>query len=327
MKYWFRHLKLLLLSICSLILVVACNSSTPQLNTNQTPTSRPSDCRVINHDGGETEICGEPQKIVAFGPPILDILLSLGVQAAGYSEVDLLNKKVFDNPSEQIPYLGDLVTNQPVNVGDRNNPSLETFVQLQPDLIIGEAYHIKEKYKLFSSIAPTAFFVNEGESDWKTTIKAIAPALNREEQAKQVIASHNQLIETAKQQLAPVISGQTIIVLGWSGVTKQSFIFPDTFITRLLEDLGFKTILGAANRPRTSIEAIANLKTDHILVLPSGDNTIDNAKQDWEKNPLLSLIPAIQAGNIHFIDYQLSRIRGPISAEIFINQICQLLQT
>jgi iron complex transport system substrate-binding protein len=158
MKYWFRHLKLLLISICSLILVVACNSSTPQLNTNQTPTSRPSDCRVINHDGGETEICGQPQKIVAFGPPILDIFLSLGVQAAGYSEVDFLNKKVFDNPSEQIPYLGHLVTNQPVNLGDRNNPSLETFVQLQPDLIIGEAYHIKEKYELFSSIAPTAFF-------------------------------------------------------------------------------------------------------------------------------------------------------------------------
>jgi iron complex transport system substrate-binding protein len=171
------------------------------------------------------------------------------------------------------------------------------------------------------------FFVNEGESDWKTTIKAIAPALNREEQAKQVIASHNQLIETAKKQLTPLISGQTIIVLGWSRITKQSFIFPDTFITRLLEDLGFETILGAANRPRTSIEAIANLKTDHILVMPYDDNTIDNAKQDWQNNPILSLIPAVQAGKVHFMDYQLSRIRGPIAAEIFINEIRRLLQT
>ncbi len=44
--------------------------------------------------------------------------------------------------------------------------------------------------------------------------KAIAQALNREEQAKQAIASHNQLLETTKNQLSPDISGQTIIVLG-----------------------------------------------------------------------------------------------------------------
>lgn len=52
------------------------------------------------------------------------------MQSAGYSEVDLINKKVFDHPIEQIPYLGNLVTNQPVNLGDRTNPSLEVFVQL-----------------------------------------------------------------------------------------------------------------------------------------------------------------------------------------------------
>ncbi|MEA5515997.1 iron-siderophore ABC transporter substrate-binding protein [Nodularia sp. UHCC 0506] len=318
--------------MCSLILVVACNSSTPQINTNQintnqTPTSKPSDCRVINHDGGETEICGEPQKIAALGPPMLDILLSLGVQAAGYSEVRLINKKVFDNPSEQIPYLGDLVTNQPVNLGARNNPSIEAFVQLQPDLIIGEDGNIKKKYKLFSSIAPTAFFVNEGKLDWKTTIKAIAPALNREEKAQQVLASYNQLVEKAKKQLAPLISGKTIIVLGWSRTLNRSFIFPETFITRLLEDLGFKTIVGEANRSSISIEAIANLKTDYILVMKEENNTIDDAKQQWEENSIMSLIPAVQAGNIHFMDFQLVRIRGPIATEIIINQILQMLQT
>ncbi|MEA5617131.1 iron-siderophore ABC transporter substrate-binding protein [Cronbergia sp. UHCC 0137] len=327
MKYWFRGIKLLLLSLCTLILVVACNSSTPQLQSSETPENVASNCRVIQHDGGEINICGQPQKVVALSPPLLDILLSLGVQPAGYAEVDLLNSKVFDNPSQQIPFLGDRVTSKPVNLGDRHNPSIETLVQLKPDLILGEKFQLESKYRLFSSIAPTAFFDTGGKTGWKSAMEAIAQGLNREAQAKQAIASHDQLLETVKSQLAPVISGQTIIVLGWQKVTNESFIFAPDFVTGLLEDLGFQVIVGKSNRPSVSIEAIANIKADHILVMPSGDNTIEDAKQQWQNHPILRLIPAVQAEKIYFMDYQLTRIRGPIAAEIFINQIRQLLQS
>ncbi len=326
MKFWFRHIKLLLLSLCTLILVAACNSNTPQLQSPETPENKAANCRVIQHDGGETEICGQPQKVVALSPPLLDILLSLGVQPAGYTEVDLLNSKVFDNPSQQIRFLGDRVTTQPVNLGDRHNPSIETLVQLKPDLILGEKFQLETNYKLFSSIAPTAFFDTGGKTGWKPAMEAIAQGLNREEQAKQAIASHNQLVETVKSQLAPVISGQTIIVLGWQQVSNASFIFAPDFVTGLLEDLGFQVIVGKSDRPSVSIEAVANIKNDHILVMPSGDNTIENAKQQWQNDPILRLIPAVQAGKIYFMDYQLTRIRGPIAAEIFINQIRQMLQ-
>lgn len=327
MKFWFRHIKLLLLSVCTLILVVACNSSTPQLPSRINSENVLTDCRVIQHDGGETKICGQPQKVVALSPPLLDIMLSLGVQPAGYAEVDLLKQKVFDNPSQQIRFLGDRVTTQPVNLGDRNNPSLETLVQLKPDLILGEKFFLEANYKLFSSIAPTAFFDTGEKTGWKPAMEAIAQGLNREEQAKQAIASHNQLVETTKHQLAPVVSGQTIIVLGWNGISNQSFILSSGLITGLLEDLGFQVIVGEPNRPNISVEAIANIKADHILVMPTGDNTIDNAKQEWRNNQILGLIPAVQAGKIYFMDYQLVRIRGPIAAEIFINQIRQLLQS
>ncbi|TVP64212.1 MAG: iron-siderophore ABC transporter substrate-binding protein [Nodularia sp. (in: Bacteria)] len=327
MKFWFRHIKLLLLSLCTLILVAACNSNTPQLQSRETPENKAANCRVIQHDGGETEICGQPQKVVALSPPLLDILLSLGVQPAGYAEVDLLNSKVFDNPSQQIRFLGDRVTSQPVNLGDRNNPSIETLVQLKPDLILGEKFQLETNYKLFSSIAPTAFFDTGEKTGWKPAMQAIAQGLNREEQAKQAIASHNQLVETVKSQLAPVISGQTIIVLGWNGISNQSFILSSGLIPGLLEDLGFQVIVGKAERPNISVEAVANIKTDHILVMPSGDNTIENAKQQWQNDPILRLIPAVKAGKIYFMDYQLVRIRGPIAAEIFINQIRQILQS
>jgi iron complex transport system substrate-binding protein len=162
MKYWFKRLNVWLLAILVCVAVVACNSNlsqsrNSQSNNSQTVDNISSDCRVIQHEGGEVEICGQPQKVVALSPPLLDILLSLGVQPAGYAEVELLNQKVFDNPAQQIPFLGDRVTSQPINLGNRNNPSVETLLQLKPDLILGETFFLEANYELFSNIAPCIF--------------------------------------------------------------------------------------------------------------------------------------------------------------------------
>lgn len=42
-----------------------------------------SDCRTIEHKVGETEICGDPQRIVALGPYVLEHLLALDVHPVG----------------------------------------------------------------------------------------------------------------------------------------------------------------------------------------------------------------------------------------------------
>ncbi len=89
---------------------------------------------------GATEVCGTPEKIVILGEHSLDLLLSLGQQPAGLGTAIAVHPgEAFDQPGEQIPDLGQFVTTQPVNVGNRSQPSLEVIAQLQPDLIVGEA--------------------------------------------------------------------------------------------------------------------------------------------------------------------------------------------
>jgi len=60
--------------------------------------------------------------------------------------------------------------------------------------------------------------------------------------------------------------------------------------------------------------------------LPSGENTIKNAKCQWSQNAILPSLSAFQNQKMYFIDYQITRIRGSIAAEEFINQMQQLLQ-
>jgi iron complex transport system substrate-binding protein len=160
---------------------------------------------------------------------------------------------------------------------------------------------------------------------WKPALQAIAQGLDREEQAQQVIAAHDQHIEATRQKIAPLSSGKTIIGLGWEPTANQSFVFDRTFITNLLEDLGFQVVMAGSSETNLSMETVAKLESDHILIMPTGDNTIERAKQQWETNPILRSIPAAKAGKLYFMDYQLARIRGPIAAEIFLNEFAALV--
>ncbi|OKH29096.1 ABC transporter substrate-binding protein [Chroogloeocystis siderophila] len=127
-------------------------------------------------------------KVAALIPHILDSILALGVQPAAYAETVRLNLPRFDNPATQIPHLGNRITTQPVNLGDRQNPSLEALVQLKPDVIIGERWLHQDEYHLLTKIAPTLLFDDtKGEKQhWTNDITGIAQVLGREDAAQNI---------------------------------------------------------------------------------------------------------------------------------------------
>ncbi|NEQ86363.1 MAG: ABC transporter substrate-binding protein, partial [Moorea sp. SIO2I5] len=80
----------LVLSVLSAALIVGCglwssNNSGENQAVEFSTQSPTSDCRTVAHDLGETQICGQPQKVVALSAYNLDLLLSLNMQPAGYA--------------------------------------------------------------------------------------------------------------------------------------------------------------------------------------------------------------------------------------------------
>ena len=201
--------RLVIIGICAVVMIVACDRA-PDFSTSDpsTPASSES-CRLVEHEMGETEVCGQPQKVAALSPHILDSMLALGVQPAAYAESVNLNIQTYDNPAKQIPYLGQWVTTQPIGLGDRKSPSLERLAQLQPDLILGEEWNNKDEYSLLTQIAPTLLFSdtknpNEIQS-WQQDIQGIAKALGKQAQAAELLATFNKQILQARTALQPVL--------------------------------------------------------------------------------------------------------------------------
>ena len=193
-----RVLKYLSSAAITAVAISACQNppDNPTGNAVSNPSSNLTDCRTVQHAMGETEICGNSQKVVAVGPAALEALLILDIQPVGFADHFPVHQGSYDNPSQQIPYVGDRITSPIANIGISSNPSLETIFQLQPDLILGDRLTL-DQYNAFSEIAPTLpLELSESEAN----LMAVAQAVDLTEQAEEI------LIE-AEQKVAAINNG------------------------------------------------------------------------------------------------------------------------
>ncbi|MBD2110308.1 MULTISPECIES: iron-siderophore ABC transporter substrate-binding protein [Cyanophyceae] len=294
---------------------------------------------MIAHDAGQTEICGQPLTIVALSPYILDMMLALGVEPAGYAAADvtkdLLRRPKFDNPEQQIPYLGSRLNNQLVNLGDRHSPSLEAIAQMQPDLILGEGWQgTQGKYDLLSKIAPTVL-VDDTKNGWQHSIEIVSKTLDKPEQLQQIKADYDAKVSAARTQLASVASKYSRVLMISSGSLSQAiYSYNDTVFSRLIEELNFQLVdieSVLSDNPTISFEVLPQLDTDIAIVIAWDDAAKSDTQgwkklqQEWNSVPLLSQMPVSQAGRVFFLDARLSTIRGPVAAAAVLDSYLSFL--
>lgn len=336
-----RTLRFALLFGLFVVLFISCRDLTP--SPSSSPIHHSADCRLVAHDVGQTEICGQPQRVAALSPYILDMMLALGIEPVGYSAADLkgdlLRQAKYEQPDQQIPYLGRYITTQPVNLGDRHNPSLEALTRIKPDLILGEEWQSAgSSYQLFSQIAPTVL-VDDTKGGWQRSIEDVAKALNREARLQQINNNYEAQILDVREELATVVKEYPRVLLISSGSLKSEIYieYSDEF-SRLLEALGFELVRPANQEPRgyglVSIEALPQFDADIIMVIAwnasnrGAPDAWEKMQREWQQIPVLKNMPASQAGRVYFFDARLSAIRGPLAGEeileLYRNQLATL---
>lgn len=339
-----RSIHFLLLALSLVLLIVACqNSSVEQSPASSDLTPAANDCRIVEHAMGETEVCGQPQEVVALTPHILDVILALGVQPTALAQYVNSQLQTYDNPTEQIPYLGQWITTKPVGLGNHGSPSLERLAQLQPDLILGEDWQ-EDKYSLLSQIAPTLLFSetknpNQIQS-WEQDIDGIAKALEREERAEELLTAHKQQIAQTRAALQPVLQAYPrVLVIASDLKATELESQPESTVGRLLQEIGFKLVRPEGfldARAAISWEIVPQIETDLIIVMTwdndlalNPENTMpeDTMQKQWAQNPLLKAMSAFQQDRVFFVDYYLwsGVSRGPLSDQLILEKLPQML--
>ncbi len=326
-----RLISVFMLGALSFLLATAC-SGPSQSDPKASNTNAPAACRTFQHEFGETQICGQPTRIIAFDPPALDMLLSLNIQPVGLAGAKAngydQDQTVAGSPQlgaeiEGVSYFGDRLTSRPIYIGTLQNPSLESTLALKSDLIVGR-YISETQYATMSKIAPV-LPLNTDQTDWQQDFLALSEAMDRVPQAQRAIAHYQEQIADAKTALYPINQNAKVLILDMINLGQITALTTDNYMGLLLEQLGFQVMtpqspVSSQGIAPISLEYLPQMKPELIMVLERGSLT-EPIKQQWNQNPILQSVEN-QAEHLLFADFYLwATLEGPIGAEYMIRDL------
>lgn len=339
---YFRRFSVLIVGI--VLAIAACQKKADHESLNSPSASNSANCRTIQHQQGETEICGKPQQIVVLGPFVLEPLLALGIQPVAYADQAVWHRGNYDQPGQQIPYLGEYVTQPLINVGMASQPTIEEIVQLKPDLILGTDFNNAEQYKTLSQIAPTVLLQWD---DVDTNINAISQAIGQPEKAKSILVEAQNKIAAATEEFAAFSTANSNVLLLSSSRLEEVYMGNTAhgLCSTLLTDLGFNlvSIEGLReNRPGApvpvSLETLAQIEGVDLIILLGSDlskletpdsfreHQLAGLKQAWEENAIAQSLDASKAERVYFIPaYLCLGLPGPIGTELYLEELQEQL--
>ncbi|WP_188066485.1 ABC transporter substrate-binding protein [Brevibacillus brevis] len=301
------------LALAGTVLLTGCGSAEQKQPPVGQDNAKTAQKRIVKHELGETEITGDPKRVVALEYSFVDGLWELGVTPVGIAQEK--DKDVEGLIGKKIEY---------TPVGTRQQPSLEVISSLQPDLIIGDLNRHKDIYKDLQKIAPTIILKSRNSTYQEnlSSFVTIGEALNKQKEAEQRLIKHKEIIAEFKKKVQAGDSRK--VMLGVFRADSLSAHGSKSFDGELLEMIGIKNAIQDAPEPtvKISLEQMVQWDPD-VIFLAEADDALLN---EWKQNPLWNNITAVKNHEVHKVNRDLwTRYRGLKSAERIVEEAVNLL--
>ncbi|MED1783200.1 Fe(3+) dicitrate ABC transporter substrate-binding protein [Brevibacillus fortis] len=301
------------LALAGTVLLTGCGSAEQKQPAAGQDSTQTAQKRIVKHELGETEITGDPKRVVALEYSFVDGLWELGVTPVGIAQEK--DKDVEGLVGKKIEY---------TSVGTRQQPSLEVISSLQPDLIIGDLNRHKDIYKDLQKIAPTIILKSRNSTYQEnlSSFATIGEALNKQKEAEQRLIKHKEIIAEFKKKVPAGDSRN--VMLGVFRADSLSAHGAKSFDGELLEMIGIKNAIQDAAEPtvKISLEQMVEWDPD-VIFLAEADDALLN---EWKQNPLWNNITAVKNQEVHKVNRDLwTRYRGLKSAERIVEEAVNLL--
>ncbi len=257
------------------------------------------EARTVEHKFGETEVEGEPGRVVSIGYQEHDFLFALGVSpvAVRYwygDEDDVIFPWAEDEAGDAEPE----ILNMPENI------NFERIAALEPDLIVGLYSGMTEDdYGTLSEIAPTVAqsgdFIDYGMPWQETTMM-----LGREGRAEELVAEVEGMFEEARES-HPEFEGKSLAIGTYAEGTFSTFASADAR-SRFFTSLGFvipeefDELAGDSFFAEISEERVDLLDAD-VLVWDQ-ISFVEGGREAIESEPLINRLDAMREGRAIFLE-------------------------
>ncbi|WP_253204103.1 ABC transporter substrate-binding protein [Rhizobium sp. X9] len=235
-----------------------------------------------------------PRRIVTLEWTATEIALSLGIPPVGCAEPSGYRAWV----NVENDRLGDVV-----DVGRRQQPSLEAIRRLQPDLILSSRFRHASLASALGDIAPTHLIDDQAADGdmlaavYRSVTQAGA-ALARADEAAALLARFDESMEILKTRLGSTVSGRELIVAQpLPGVPRLRIFAPNSAIAGLLQRIGFTAATDLPPQPfgftTIDLEGLAALDGQCTLFILS-----ESIPDDLRNAALWPVLPIVAQGNV-----------------------------
>ncbi|WP_010272530.1 ABC transporter substrate-binding protein [Paenibacillus senegalensis] len=286
------------------------------VDESQTPQESGDTRSITDALGHEMTVPAEPQRVIA--SYMEDHLVALGVEPVAQWSIK-------EGSVQQ--YLQEWLKDVPLIPHDL---PYEAVMSFEPDLILIDSAETVagDKYSQYSKIAPTFAVGGEQNTDWREELMLIGKALNKEEEASQVLADYEIFAKESRDQIQEKIGDQSAAAL-W--VTAKSVFVVSKHLSSgdvLYRDLELTvpavveeiSASASANWNPLSLEKLSELDADHLFVVNSSGVT----KEELLADPVWQTVPAVKKGQVYEFDQQASWLyTGTIANRLIIEDVLE----
>ena len=266
------------------------------------------------------------KKVVVLEWTYAEDLLAVGVQPAGMADIEEYHNWV--NIDVEL-------SEDVVNVGGRQEPNLEAIAALEPDLIIGTSFRHDGMIADLEKIAPTVIF-NPYPEDEKmdlyqemiTTFNEIAKAVDKKDEAKQVLADLDVKYEEAKTTIdnAGLKTKDVVLTLAYTGAQAPEIrVFtPNSMASIMLEKIGLNNIhipdqFELYGSSTYNVEGLTKYEdANYLYIVQNDDNIYEKQLKD---NAVWKNLNFVKEDRLYDLGGDTWLYGGPLSAETLLDKI------
>jgi ABC-type Fe3+-hydroxamate transport system substrate-binding protein len=313
----------------ALVLVVAVLAVAATATPTATAVPAASRSIKITDSTGHTVRLDRPAtRVVALEWVHAEDLVTLGIEPVG----------VADKGGYAFWVAEPTLSKSTVEVGTRQQPSLERIAALRPDLIVGVEHRLEGSRRQLDRIAPTLLFdpyprTGDRLDEMRSTFSAIAKATGREARATSVLAELDAKFATAATTLGAAGLANAPVALAQAGTSEGQvgarMFTGNSMAVEILTAIGLRNGWPGPNEPYgfnlADLESFTLMQPDvRFLYVPQSVKD-DIVRGQFAGNPVWEGLGFVRAGHVYRLPPDTWLYGGPRSAEVFVDRLLERL--
>lgn len=308
------------------LVLSACGTSEPPAGADDgTNTGDP--VTVTDSRGKEVTLEAPAERVVALEWGEAEMLATLDVMPVGVADVEGYNTWVTAEPLDESVQ----------DLGTRSEPSVESIVALDPDLVVMEiergAALVKQLEEFVPVLVTKGSDASRNLERMREDFTMIAEAVGKTSKAEQVLDDFDAALADGRRRIADAgAAGQSFVMAdGWQDGNAVSIrpFGEGALVSQVAIRLGLENAWQGKVDKRwglgqTDVEGLTTITGDDVRFLYNASDGNDVFADGLKGNPIWESLPFVKNDRVHRLTDGIWTFGGPKSCEQYANELVKI---